>query len=103
MTKPLRFDDEAAEELEAAAAWYETRRSGLGLDLVLEVRRVLDRIAAHPAAAPLARDEARQFGVRLCTLRRFPYSIAYVELEAELRVIAVAHHRREPGYWRPRL
>src|SRR5438046_3025493 len=24
MTKPLRFDDEAAEELEAAASWYET-------------------------------------------------------------------------------
>jgi hypothetical protein len=23
MTKPLRFDDEAVEELEAAAGWYE--------------------------------------------------------------------------------
>jgi len=28
MTKPLRFDDEAVEELEAAAAWYEELHLG---------------------------------------------------------------------------
>lgn len=30
MIKPLRLDDEAAEELDAAASWYEARRADLG-------------------------------------------------------------------------
>lgn len=48
MTKPLRLDDEAAEELDAAA-------------------------------------------------------IVYVELDDEIRVLAIAHGSRQPGFWRYRL
>lgn len=33
----------------------------------------------------------------------FPYSMAFVELENELRVIAIAHDKRKPGYWLTRL
>lgn len=36
-------------------------------------------------------------------LRRFPFSVAYrVELQRML-IVAVAHARRRPGYWKPRL
>ena len=38
MTKPLRFDDEAAEELQVAASWYEQRRRGLGGELLAAVQ-----------------------------------------------------------------
>lgn len=32
-------------------------------------------------------------------LRRFPYSVIYYIRAEELRVVALAHHRRKPGYW----
>lgn len=32
----------------------------------------------------------------------FPYDIVYRVTTADLEVLAVAHHRRRPGYWRRR-
>ena len=32
-------------------------------------------------------------------LRKFPFSIIYYTRGAELRVVALAHHRQKPGYW----
>jgi hypothetical protein len=34
MTKPIRLDSEAEEEIDAAVAWYEAQRPGLGLELL---------------------------------------------------------------------
>jgi len=35
-------------------------------------------------------------------LTRFPYSLIYTESGDEIRILAVAHHSRRPGYWRGR-
>jgi plasmid stabilization system protein ParE len=35
-------------------------------------------------------------------LHRFPLSIVYVERGEEIVIVAVAHQRRRPGYWRRR-
>ncbi len=103
MTKPLRFDDEAVEELEAAAAWYEARRMSLGIDFVRVVRDALDRVAENPQTWPSVRDVPARLNVRRFLLRRFPYSIVFVELDNEIRVLAIAHSSREPGFWRNRV
>ena len=50
MIKPLRLDDEAAEELEVAAFWYEARRRRLGRDFVAAFREACRRIARQPLA-----------------------------------------------------
>jgi hypothetical protein len=34
---------------------------------------------------------------------RFPFSLVYRVLESEVEVLAVAHGKRRPGYWRSRL
>ena len=103
MTKPLRFDDEAAEELDASADWYEARRRNLGIDFLRVVREALERIADNPQTWPLVRDVPARLNVRRFLLRRFPYSIVFLELEDEIRVLAIAHSSREPGFWRHRL
>jgi toxin ParE1/3/4 len=41
--------------------------------------------------------------VRRRTLTDWPYGIFYRLRGDELIIIAVAHHRRRPGYWRSRL
>jgi hypothetical protein len=41
-------------------------------------------------------------GRRVYALRRFPYLVIARITSTELRVMAVAHQRRRPGYWTKR-
>jgi toxin ParE1/3/4 len=41
--------------------------------------------------------------LRKCFVRRFPYTIFYLELAEQIWIAAVAHQRRRPGYWRNRM
>ncbi len=95
-----RFHADAAAELEAAAAWYERERPGLGGDLLDEIAHGLDAIAATPAAWP---GVPGQRSAHRFLLSRFPYSIVYVLDAGVLEFVAIAHVSRRPGYWRDRL
>ncbi len=72
MTKPIRLDREAEEEIDAAVAWYETQRTGLGLELLEALDEAKARLAESPNALPLAPGVPVQLGVRRCPVYRFP-------------------------------
>jgi plasmid stabilization system protein ParE len=94
--KTLRILPEAEEELAEAAAWYEEKRTGLGVELIAVVDRAFEEIADAPLACGLWRDD-RPY--RRKVLSHFPYAIFFrVEGETVL-VMAVAHAKRRPGYW----
>jgi toxin ParE1/3/4 len=95
---PLRFHPEAEAELDEAVAFYESRLSGLGVDLRKEVEFAARRIREAPL-----RWSPYDAGTRRFPVRRFPYLVIYLELPSHLWVVAVAHHNRRPGYWRNRL
>jgi len=101
--KPVRVELEAKQELEAAAAWYEERRRGLGLEFIAEIDFVFGAVARSPSRFPLYPRIAPELGVRRALARRFPYSIAFIDFPELIRVLAVAHERRRPGYWSARL
>ena len=103
MTKPVRLDPEAEEEIDAAARWYEAQRPGLGLDLIAAVREAVTAIGESPSTFGLAPGVPDALGVRRCAVRRFPYALVSVDLRDEIRVLAAAHYRRRPGYWRGRV
>jgi toxin ParE1/3/4 len=103
MSKPLRIDAEAHEELWAAISWYEQQRVGLGREFLAAVDRTYDQIDESPRTWPLAPGIPEHLGVRRQLVRRFPYAIYFLELRDETRVLAIAHDRRRPGYWRRRL
>jgi hypothetical protein len=42
-------------------------------------------------------------GTRSVLVKGFPFSVIYRASEAELLVVAVAPHRRRPGYWLARI
>ena len=96
--KPVIFHPDAVVELRAAVAYYEQQRPGLGNDLQREVERVIGRIQQHPQWFP----RHNEAGLRKCFVRRFPYTIFYLELADQIWIAAVAHQRRRPGYWRHR-
>jgi toxin ParE1/3/4 len=96
--KDIVLHSEARAELNDAVAFYEERREGLGVDFLAEVERALLRIQRNPKEGAVYRDtEHRKF-----VLRRFPYILFYRELPDKIRISAVAHSKRRPGYWKSR-
>jgi plasmid stabilization system protein ParE len=89
---------EADRELTDGAIYY-AREGGreLGLAFIAEFERTLDLLCEHPAIGAKWKHSRRRF-----PLQRFSYSIVYYVHGDELRVIAIAHHRRRPGYWNAR-
>jgi toxin ParE1/3/4 len=100
--RSIRFEPEARDEFLAAVDWYETRESGLGARFLAAVDRALDSIQYAPEAYPMALDEGYRSAARRKPLDDFPYAIVYLVFPDEIRVLAVAHGRRRPGYWRHR-
>jgi plasmid stabilization system protein ParE len=94
----VRVLREAAEELRAITQYYEAQRLGLGRAFADEVRRAQLRIQERPLVSRIERGE-----VRVRTVARFPYRIYYRARETELLIVAIAHHRRRPGFWRERV
>ena len=102
MTRVPRFEDEAGQELEDAVLWYEDQKADLGLRFLEAVERTLDRIGQFPAAgAPVPRLPA-EIPARRAPVAGFPYHVVYLELPGSIRVLAVAHDSRRPGYWHSR-
>jgi toxin ParE1/3/4 len=96
--KPIIFHQDAEAELAAAIANYNEKRDGLGDEFQTEVEQATRRIAQLPTAGALH----NAAGVRKCGVRRFPYTIFYIELDESIWVAAVAHQKRQPGYWSSR-
>jgi toxin ParE1/3/4 len=96
--KPVIFHPEAEAELRAAVAYYEQQRTRLGRDLWAEVERAIGRIQQQPQLFP----QHNELGMRKYVIRRFPYTIFYLELDESIWIAAVAHQRRRPGYWASR-
>jgi plasmid stabilization system protein ParE len=87
----------AEAEIIETARFYEDRAPGLGENFLHDFERALAQISDAPeAGAPMGQT------VRRVLLKRFPFSILYRPLENELRILAVMHHRRRPGYWKNR-
>lgn len=88
----------ALAELHDAAAFYTLQANvELGLTFVAEFERTANFVLDNPLLGTVFRSTRRRY-----ILRRFPYSIIYQVTAEELRILAVAHHRRRPGYWAQR-
>lgn len=84
----------ALAELQEAAGFYTfSGNEELGLAFLAEFERATKVIQDNPKLGAVFR-RRRRFH-----LRRFPYSVIYQVAATELRVIAVAHQSRRPGYW----
>ena len=88
---------EAEEDYEAALGWYLDRSVRAANRFEAAFQRALDSIQSDPELHPRY-DELYRF----CPLRRYPYLVIYRVDVDEVRVMAVAHARRRPGYWRRR-
>ena len=88
---------EAEAEIREAFLWY-FARSPIAADAFrAEVVETVDRLARDALLWPEDEDAIRRH-----VLRHFPYTVFYEIRNHTVTVLAVAHQRRRPGYWRER-
>lgn len=75
------------------------QRPGLEIEFLTEIQRVLPLIETSPASFPRLLNLPADLVIRRALLPRFPYALIFIDLGAEVRVLAVAHGKRRPGYW----
>jgi toxin ParE1/3/4 len=99
----LRYHPEARAELRAAMRISEEERPGRGIALQELVRRIERRVLKVPRSAPRWLRLPTPFEVRKAVVHRTPYFVVYIILPDQIVIVAIAHSRKEPGYWRDRL
>ncbi len=64
---------------------------------------MLKTVQSRPGSFPRLRDLPPDLAVRRALLSRFPYAVLFLELAVDVRIIAIAHLKRDPEYWLNRL
>lgn len=101
MTFTQREHPEARAELRAGAHWYDDPATGQELlDATLKARQ---SIAQMPDAWPPAFGLDREPIVRRKGVTGFPYAVVYYVTSSEIVILAYAHEKRRPGYWKHRV
>lgn len=94
----VSLTSDAEHELTQGALYYAREANiELGQEFLSEFERSVGILLDYPKLGATWRGATRRL-----PLRRFPYSIVYELRGAEVRVIALAHQRRKPGYWKGR-
>jgi plasmid stabilization system protein ParE len=97
MNVKVLFHEAAERELYEAADFYDLASPELGLIFLDEIRHAIRKISESPESAPLIRSR-----IRKRRITKFPYSVIYSMHSDEIRILAIAHQKRRPFYWRSR-
>lgn len=92
------FHPEAIAEGREARLWYRDRSQGVEERFRRALRRAIADIREAPDRWPADDD-----GLRCCRMAGFPYRLIYWTDGSYSLVVAIAHNKRRPGYWRERL
>ena len=97
MNREVVFRRVARMEFDEAVAWYEGERAGLGLEFKAAVDHTLTVASQQPELFRKVHGP-----IRRAVLRRFPYTLHFLDEPSRLVVLAVFHGSREPGHLRGR-
>lgn len=92
------FFEEASEELEDARRWYCERSEAAEAAFLRELDHAIRIVTEAPNRWPKYGSGTRRY-----VFPTFPYSLVYVLENEVIHIVAVAHEKRRPGYWRERL
>jgi len=93
----VSFHPEATAELSVSADWYAERSPAAARDFCVAVDLAVANIEANPER--FARIDRRH---RAGSVTGLPFQIVFRHDADRIHVVAVAHAKRRPGYWRDR-
>ena len=92
------FHAAARAELNDAVDYYEECEPGRGYEFLEDVYATIARMIQYPEGWSQLSPRARR-----CLTKRFPYGVIYQVRRDDVRILAIAHSHRRPGYWVNRL
>lgn len=93
----LFYHEEAFAEYQNAVLYYKNLSAEYSKRFVRSVEYAISLIREQPTAFTKISKN-----IRRCILFSFPYSIFYTLLENKIVIIAIAHQKRRPEYWKRR-
>ncbi len=84
-------------EFHEAAAWYEDKCPGLGLQFIESVENLVYQISRNPEIYPKVTSQTQR-----AILRRFPYTIHFIVEADQIVILAVFHASRNPTHLQDR-
>jgi plasmid stabilization system protein ParE len=97
MTREVILHPEAEIEILEALDWYAERSALAARAFVYELNGVLVRAARARNTWPRAFRDTRSI-----IFPHFPFSLVYRSHGDTIEIVAVAHQRRRPAYWKNR-
>lgn len=94
---------DAHAELRDAVYSLEKVEPGLGAELTFRVEQAIDDILDIPHAWPRVRFWDKEPHIHYRSIKLFRYQVLYYISGDAVRVIAYAHERRAPLYWKERV
>ena len=98
MLRQVEYHPKAKAEIQKSANWYDKKVDGLGLEFLLEVKAAESKIVKNPESWAIY-----EHGTRRYIMKRFPFSIIYLQSDKKIQIVAVAHNKRRPEYWKNRV
>jgi plasmid stabilization system protein ParE len=97
--RPIRISEPASDEFSEAVRWYEARRAGLGSEFFDAVAASITLVETNPDIGTTISTSGQ---TRRVLVSRFPYQVVYRPTPTEIVIVAIAHLKRRPQYWKSR-
>lgn len=94
----LEYHPAARDEIVRAFEWYDEIDDQVGQKFKLELERAERLVSRSPLSWGIYFHGTKGF-----RFRGFPFVLAYICNDDRITVIALAHTRRRPGYWKNRV
>jgi plasmid stabilization system protein ParE len=101
--RPARLHGEALLELVDAGRWAVREWPALAVEFDQTIETLLASVGERPESYAPAPDAPAGVDARHASVGRFPYRLVFVAGPDAVFVLALAHKRQRPGYWRARL
>jgi plasmid stabilization system protein ParE len=97
VTGEPRWHPAAVLDAEEARNWYAARSPLAARAFLRSLEAAIDAVAEAPARWPSASHGCRRY----IFTNQFPFTLIYRDADP-VQIVAVAHQKRRPGYWRKR-
>lgn len=97
-TYEIEFHPDAIREIREAIEWYRQRDKGVATEFRTLIKSAEELVQRSPEswAAYLLETHGFRF-------HKFPFVLVYVIRAQRVVIVALAHTKRKPGYWRERI
>jgi hypothetical protein len=96
--KLLKFHKESKKDLNAILNFYKIKNVNILNQFKIELSNKIKSIKNSPQLYSKIKGN-----IRKCKLNKYPFNIIFVEKENIILILAIAHFKRKPYYWKKRI